>query len=155
MVPQCRLAAKIALLAIVLTSVPAAAWADADSTAVGTQRFSLAAADSILGRQHFHYASLGRRDPFASMVGGEFVDDGPEGLVNIEQVTLVGVMWGETDRFALVEDAGGYSYILRVGDRVRHGSVVELGEDRLVARVHFFGLSSTVVKTLEKERGQP
>jgi Tfp pilus assembly protein PilP len=112
---------------------------------------SLAMADSILGRQHFYYASLGKRDPFASLLAGHFEESGPDGLVNIDEVKLVGVMWGDTDRFALVEDADGYSYILREGDRVKYGTVTRLDEDRLVARINFFGMTRTVVLSLEKE----
>jgi len=121
------------------------------AAALRTASLKLAAADSILGRQHFYYSSLGRRDPFASLLSGDFEDEGPAGLVNIDAVKLVGVMWGDTDRFALVEDGSGYSYILRVGDRVKHGKVIGLEDDRLIARIDFFGMTRTVVLTLEKE----
>jgi hypothetical protein len=144
-------AAKALLLGLALAMVPAIAWGAADSTAVKPQPVSLAEADSILGRQHFYYSSLGKRDPFASLLAGEFLDDGPDGMVDIDQVKLVGIMWGESDRFALVEDATGYSYILRVGDRVKYGSVTRLEDDRLIANITFFGMSRTVVKTIEKE----
>ena len=151
MVRPCKPVAKLAVLALILLMAPALAWAVPDSTAARAKLVSLAEADSVLGRQHFYYASLGRRDPFASLISGDFEDSGPDGLVDIDQVKLVGVMWGDTDRFALVEDVEGYSYILRVGDRVRYGSVTELGENRLVATIHFFGMTRTVVLALEKE----
>lgn len=151
MVRQYRSAVKVLLLALALTMPSTIAWAGPDSTAVESRLLSLAEADSILGRQHFYYSSLGRRDPFASLLGGEFQDQGPDGIVDIDQVKLVGVMWGETDRFALVEDGTGYSYILRVGDRVKHGSVIGLEDDRLLAKITFFGMTRTVVLTLEKE----
>jgi hypothetical protein len=142
---------KIILLALAVMMLPAVASAAADSTGVSPQLLSLAQADSILGRQHFYYSSLGKRDPFGSLLAGEFKDMGPDGIVDVDQVKLVGVMWGETDKFALVEDGEGYSYILRVGDRVRYGSVTSLTEDQLVASIDFFGMSRTVVLTLEKE----
>lgn len=145
------MADKVVLLALAVMMMPAAASAAADSTGVAAPLLSLAQADSILGRQHFYYSSLGKRDPFASLLAGDFEDMGPEGLVDIDHVKLVGVMWGETDRFALVEDGGGYSYILRVGDRVRNGSVVSLTENRLAATINFFGMTRTVVLALEKE----
>lgn len=151
MVRPCKPAAKLAVLALVLLAVPAVVWAAPDSTATKAKLLTLAEADSVLGRQHFYYSSLSRRDPFRSLLGGEFEDSGPDGLVNIDEVKLVGVMWGDTDRFALVEDASGYSYILRAGDRVRYGSVTKLTEDRLVATIHFFGMTRSVVLTLEKE----
>ena len=150
MVRRCRLAASAFLLILVL-GAPATGWADADSTAVQAKLLTLADVDSILGREHFSYSSLGKRDPFASLLSGDFEESGPDGIVNIDQVKLVGVMWGDTDRFALVEDAQGYSYILREGDRVRHGTVVRLEQDRLVAQIHFFGMNRTVVLHLETE----
>jgi Tfp pilus assembly protein PilP len=145
------LADKVVLLALAAVMLPAVAWASADSTGVHPRLVSLAQADSILGRQHFYYSSLGKRDPFGSLLAGDFEKMGPDGLVDIDQVKLVGVMWGETDRFALVEDGAGYSYILRVGDRVRKGSVIKLTEDQLVATINFFGMTRTVVLKLEKE----
>lgn len=151
MVRPCKSAAKFLLLGLALTMIPSLAWGASDSTAVAAKPMTLAQADSILGRQHFYYSSLGKRDPFASLLSGEFVDDGPDGIVDIDQVKLVGIMWGESDRFALVEDASGYSYILRVGDRVKYGSITRLEDDRLIAYVSFFGMSRTVVKTIEKE----
>ena len=147
----CRLAAKAVVLALALALVPAISWAEGDSISVKPKLLSLAGADSVLGRQHFHYSSLGRRDPFGSLLSGDFEDQGPDGMVDIDQVKLVGIMWGDTDSFALVEDGGGYSYILRAGDRVRYGSVTRLEEDRLLAQIHFFGMTRTVVKKLDKE----
>jgi Tfp pilus assembly protein PilP len=144
------LAASAILLCLIVTA-PTAVCADADSEAVRTELRSLSEADSILGREHFYYSGLGKRDPFASMLAGDFEESGPDGLINIEQVKLVGVMWGDTDRFALVEDGEGYSYIIREGDRVRHGSIIRLEERRLVAQIHFFGMTRTVVLSLEDE----
>ena len=151
MVRPFKWAAEALLLVTALAVIPALAWGAADSTLAASQPVVLAEADSILGRQHFSYSSFGKRDPFASLLAGEFLDDGPEGIVDIDQVKLVGIMWGESDRFALVEDATGYSYILRAGDRVKYGSVTRLEDDRLIANITFFGMSRTVVKTIEKE----
>lgn len=147
---RCRLAASVILLGM-MVAVPAAVCEDAGVPAAQAEPLSLSDADSILGREHFYYSSLGKRDPFASLLAGEFEDSGPDGVIDVDQVKLVGVMWGDTDRFALVEDSSGYSYILREGDRVRHGSVVRLEENRLVAQINFFGMTRTVVLTLEEE----
>ena len=152
MVRLCRLAASAILLGVVVVA-PTAVYADTDSTVVRTELLSLSEVDSILGREHFYYSGLGKRDPFASLLSGDFEDSGPDALVDMDQVKLVGVMWGDTDRFALVEDGDGYSYILREGDRVRYGTVARLEERRLVAQIHFFGMTRTVVLSLDDERG--
>jgi Tfp pilus assembly protein PilP len=49
---------------------------------------------------------------------------------------LVGVMWGQDDKFALVEDGEGFGYILRVGDRVRNGRVVSIRKNSLTRAGH-------------------
>jgi len=70
--------------------------------------------------------------------------------VDINSAQLVGVMWGQDDRFALVEDGEGFGYILRVGDRVRNGRVVSIRKSSLTARVSLYGITNKVVLKLEK-----
>ena len=59
--------------------------------------------------------------------------------IDLLSVELVGVVKGDLDRFGLLEDENGFSYILRVGDTVKNGRVVAIGEKSLVARVTNFG----------------
>jgi Tfp pilus assembly protein PilP len=98
----------------------------------------------VLRENLYYYDAFNRRDPFRSLVDGAFNQSDRMDLVNLSAVQLVGIVRGEVDRFALLEDASGYSYILRVGDRVHNGSVVSIGEDELVARVTNFGQTTTV-----------
>jgi len=74
-------------------------------------------------------------------------------LVDMNSAHLVGVMWGQDDRFALVEDGEGFGYILRVGDRVRSGRVVSIRKNSLTARVTLYGITNKVVLKLEKTEG--
>ena len=98
----------------------------------------------VLRENLYYYDAFNRRDPFRSLVDGAFNRNDKMDLVNLSAVQLVGIVRGEVDRFALLEDASGYSYILRVGDRVHNGTVVSIGEDELVARVTNFGQTTTV-----------
>jgi Tfp pilus assembly protein PilP len=98
----------------------------------------------VLRENLYYYDAFNRRDPFRSLVEGAFNRSDKMDLVNLNAVQLVGIVRGEVDRFALLEDASGYSYILRVGDRVHNGTVVSIGEDELVARVTNFGQTTTV-----------
>lgn len=98
----------------------------------------------VLRENLYYYDAFNRRDPFRSLVDGAFNQSDRMDTVNLSAVQLVGIVRGEVDRFALLEDASGYSYILRVGDRVHNGSVVSIGEDELVARVTNFGQTTTV-----------
>jgi len=98
----------------------------------------------VLRENLYYYDAFNRRDPFRSLIDGAFNQSDRMDVVNLNVVQLVGIVRGEVDRFALLEDASGYSYILRVGDRVHNGSVVSIGQDDLVARVTNFGQTTTV-----------
>ena len=97
----------------------------------------------------FFYQSYGRPDPFRTLVDGQYEQSAGGELVDVNSANLVGVMWGEADQFALVEDGEGFGYILRVGDRVLNGRVVSIRKDRLTARLTLYGISNTVVLKLE------
>jgi hypothetical protein len=114
-----------------------------DSSAVPTPAVT-SSGKVVLRENLYYYDAFNRRDPFRSLVDGAFNQSDRMDVVNLNAVQLVGIVRGEVDRFALLEDASGYSYILRVGDRVHNGSVVSIGEDELVARVTNFGQTTTV-----------
>lgn len=118
---------------------PAAPAAPATSALVAAQTGKVTLRENL-----YYYDAFNRRDPFRSLVDGAFNRSDKMDLVNLSAVQLVGVVRGEVDRFALLEDGDGYSYILRVGDRVHNGTVVSIGEDELVARVTNFGQTTTV-----------
>lgn len=107
-----------------------------------------------LRENSYYYSAFNRRDPFRSLIEGVFVRNEKMALVNLNAVTLVGVVKGELDRFALLEDEDGFSYILRVGDSVRNGTVVSIGDQELVARVTNFGQTSTIrLHLVERKEG--
>jgi hypothetical protein len=95
-----------------------------------------------LRENNYYYSAFNRRDPFRSLISGQFVRNEKMELISLSAVELVGVIRGELDRFALLEDEKGFSYILRVGDRVRNGTVVSIGDQSMVARVTNFGQTS-------------
>ena len=96
----------------------------------------------------FFYQSFGREDPFKVLVSGEYEQGKAAELVDINSATLVGVMWGQEDRFARVEKGEGFGYILRVGDRVQHGRVVSIRKNSITARITLYGISNRVVLKL-------
>lgn len=105
-----------------------------------------------LRENSYFYRAYNRRDPFQSLIVGEFVSDKKMETVDISRVVLVGIVRGELDRFALLEDDKGFGYILRVGDQVKNGAVVAIGDESMVARVTNFG--QTRKFTLHLARGQ-
>jgi Tfp pilus assembly protein PilP len=107
-----------------------------------------------LRENSYYYSAFNRRDPFRSLIDGVFVKNEKMTLVNLNAVSLVGIVKGELDRFALLEDEDEFSYILRVGDRVRNGSVVSIGDQEMVARVTNFGQTTTIrLHLVERKEG--
>ena len=90
---------------------------------------------NALRANEFFYQSYGKTDPFKVLVAGDYEQSMASDVVDMNSAKLVGVMWGQDDRFALVEDGDGFGYILRVGDRVRSGRIVSIRKDSLTARI--------------------
>lgn len=153
-------AALVAGLCAAAALGPASASADTQERTAKTPTVSStpeapeARTNLKLRENSYYYSAFNRRDPFRSLIDGAFVRDEKMALVNLNAVSLVGVVKGELDRFALLEDEKGFSYILRVGDRVRNGSVVSIGDQEMVARVTNFGQTSTIrLHLIERDKG--
>jgi hypothetical protein len=101
----------------------------------------------------FFYQSYGKQDPFLVLVTGKFEQSASKELLDVNSGKLVGVMWGQDDQFALVEDGEGFGYILRVGDRVQNGRIVSIRKNSLTARVTLYGITNQVVLKLENTEG--
>jgi hypothetical protein len=101
----------------------------------------------------YQYNTLGRRDPFQSMLEGEFVglDVGGDAPPDVGGLTVVGIVWGDADRFALCEDARGNSHILRKGDKVMNGVVEELKRDGVVVNLTVDNQSESVTIPLTRK----
>jgi hypothetical protein len=95
-----------------------------------------------LRENSYYYSAFNKRDPFRSLIAGKFVRNDKMDLINLNAVELVGIIKGELDRFALLEDEKGFNYIIRIGDRVRNGTIVSIGDQSMVARVTNFGQTS-------------
>ena len=107
------------------------------------------AGDLRYRRDRYEYLSGSLRDPFASLVEGRFESEGQDRLPDIGSLVLLGVIWGERDKFALCEDTKGNSFVLRVGDPVVNGEVAGITRETLTVRQHFFGSSTTVTLKLK------
>jgi len=139
------------ILAAVLLLGPLGDQVGAQTDNVGTSPSQEADArlDAVRSNEFF-YQSYGRSDPFRSLVDGSYEQTKNGELVDVNSARLVGVMWGDADQFALVENGEGFGYILRVGDRVLNGRVVSIHKAKLTARLTLYGISNTVVLKLEK-----
>jgi hypothetical protein len=101
----------------------------------------------------YQYNALGRRDPFQSLLTGEYVgaDVGGDAPPDVGGLKVVGIVWGDADQFALVEDVRGDSHLLRRGDKVMNGFVEALKRDAMVVNLTVDGQSQSVTIPLTRK----
>lgn len=110
----------------------------------------------IIREKRYYYQAFNRRDPFQSLIVGEYEQSQFE-MVDINAVTLVGVLSGGVEKYAMLEDSNGFAYILKAGDPVRNGNVVSVGDRSIVARVTLYGQTTSVTLKIEgssKNKGE-
>ena len=95
------------------------------------------------------YTAAFLRDPFYSLIATG--REKPTKLLEVSGARMVGSVWGESGIIALLEDDGGRSYALRVGDRVQNGSVVSVTPASITFSITVFGLTKSVTLELAEE----
>lgn len=165
--PLATVAAPVPVATSVAPSVPAAAVATRAAPAVPVvPGASLAAmadetpkvldANALFQREQYVYQAGGRRDPFQSLIDGKYEShSGDAALVDVGDIHLVGIMWGSSDKFALVEDSRGRGFVLRVGDPVVNGYIAGISKTELQVVQNSFGDSQTVTIQLKSKEGEP
>ena len=109
--------------------------------------------ENLVNREVYVYKTIDRRDPFASLLEGDFEATIGHPLLDVSSMKIVGIVWGKSDKFALIEDGRGHGHILRVGDPVINGYVVGLTQDELLIRQSSYGESQTVTIQLQRKEG--
>ena len=66
---------------------------------------------------------------------------------------VVGIVWGASDKFAMVEDGRGNSHVLRRGDKVMNGYVEGLKRRSVIVRLTADGDSQSVTIPLMRKEG--
>lgn len=99
--------------------------------------------DLLLMPEPYYYESLGRRDIFVSLISDEYEKDNPNPRPVSDELRVVGILWAEKDRFALLETEDGRSMILREGDSLGDGEISQILPDRVVVHVTEYGSSRT------------
>ena len=64
-----------------------------------------------------------------------------------------GILWGDNDRFALVENGAGNSFILRQGDRCGRYTVTSIQPDRIVVSSTLYGVGKSETLVLTDQKG--
>ncbi|MCK4234106.1 hypothetical protein KAU34_12020 [candidate division WOR-3 bacterium] len=104
---------------------------------------SLKILEMALGIEYFRYKSEGRRDPFETLFKGR--------EINVENVKLVGTIWGPKGRFALLKEPGGSGFVVGIGDRIADGRVIDITSTSITFQISKFGVTSRVTKVLEEK----
>ena len=155
-------ASKVASTAPGTTAVPGASVAAPAVPVVGAvattdETPKVLDANTLFQREQYVYQAAGRRDPFLSLIDGKYESQSGDGsLIDVGDIHLVGIMWGSSDKFALVEDSRGRGFVLRVGDPVVSGYISGISKTELQVVQNSFGDSQTVTIQLKsKEEGDP
>jgi len=107
-------------------------------------------AETRLERETYTYNPMNRRDPFVPLVTKEGYM-ATAGALNTEDLALIGTMWGSTGRVALVKDSGEKGYVLKPGDRVAGGKVLEVKEDAVIFEINAYGTISRMTLRLVQQ----
>lgn len=139
------------------TAHPAKAPATAtapEAVAPDTTLVPPAVSDEILlSPEPYVYQSIARRDPFVSLVGEDYLMEHAEEAVSLADFTVRGILWGERDRFALIEGLDGSSRILREGDRLGIYSISRIEPDAVLVYISEYGVGRTERLTLTEGKG--
>jgi len=103
--------------------------------------------DSIFPVEHFKYQAKGRRDPFIPLITGSK----GAGRLNIDNLTLIGIISGDRGRIALVKDGLNKGHILRKGDKVAGGWVSEVTSNSIIFAIEHAGIISRFELELERK----
>jgi Tfp pilus assembly protein PilP len=122
----------VAAVPVVTTStVPGPTMTAATTPVAATAPAPLVPAPSVPAPSAPKYEEKGRRDPFVSL---EKAVAGPKGL-DVATTKLTGIVQSARTTLALVETQDGIGYILKPGDTLGEGRVVEIGADTVVFSV--------------------
>lgn len=109
--------------------------------------------DTLFPIEKWEYNTKGRRDPFVPLIGTELSRSGKASHLSVENITLIGILWGDRGYYALVKDGVNQGYILKRGDRVVGGSVAEINRQGIIFEMTQAGVVTKYeLRLQEKER---
>jgi hypothetical protein len=111
------------------------------------------AADTLFPVEKWQYNVKGRRDPFVPLIGTELSRSGKASHLSVENMTLIGILWGDRGYYALVKDGVNQGYILKRGDRVVGGKVAQINRQGVIFEMTQAGVVTKYeLRLQEKER---
>ena len=111
------------------------------------------AVDTLFPIEKWQYNIKGRRDPFAPLIGTDLSRSGKASHLSVENLALIGVLWGDRGYYALVKDGVNQGYILKKGDIVVGGKVAEINREGVTFNITHAGVVTKYeLRLQEKER---
>jgi len=107
--------------------------------------------EGIAQRESLAYISEGRRDPFIPVSEEIDFEFGEIPLPSVENLKLVGTMEDHEGYKALLEDDAGYGYLLKSGDKVKNGFVVNVFRNKIFFQIEEYGWSRVISLELTPE----
>ena len=106
---------------------------------------------AVAQRESLVYVDEGRRDPFIPVSEEVDFEFGEMPLPAVENLRLVGTLEDQTGYKALLEDDAGYGYLLKSGDKVKNGFVVNVFRDKIFFQIEEYGWSRVISLELPPE----
>ncbi len=104
-------------------------------------------------RPGYIYNSVGRRDPFNSLVPEESTDEKKiKGLFNYEKGFLRGIVRTEGGAYALAVDGDNYGHVLRENDPVYGGRVARITDEAVYLHIVKYGRAMNIVLRMDTAR---
>ncbi|MDI6740652.1 MAG: hypothetical protein QME74_09865 [Candidatus Edwardsbacteria bacterium] len=112
--------------------------------------------DTLFRKETYTYRSIGRRDPFRSLVTrkGEGGGETDVSTLDASNVTLTGIIWGASGRLALVHDTQGVGYVLKAGDKIIGGSVYAITDTSVIFEQGDPGHTVKFIVPITKKEGR-
>jgi hypothetical protein len=98
------------------------------------------------------YQASGRPDPFMPLIEDAASEAKGGELPDVETLRLVGILQDKKVSRALFEDYNNYSYILKIGDRVKNGFVLSIEDTRVLFQIRQYGWNRQVAIDIENEK---
>ncbi|MCB9777911.1 MAG: pilus assembly protein PilP [Alphaproteobacteria bacterium] len=108
--------------------------------------------EAIDAQDGYAYNPIGKRDPFRSFLtsdepGTGDVPTGPLQRYEVDQYTLVGIVWGIDRPRALVEDPEGIGHVMEVGTYIgkNWGKVTRIGSEEVIVTEEYQNIRGDLI----------
>ncbi|UCG91710.1 MAG: hypothetical protein JSV97_11640 [candidate division WOR-3 bacterium] len=109
--------------------------------------------DSMFPIEKWDYKTGGRRDPFVPLIGTELTAGSAVSQLSVENLRVIGILWGDRGYYGLVKDGQNNGYILKKGDKVAGGKVLDIDRQGIVFEIVHAGVTTKYeLRLQEKER---